>query len=196
VDEDRFAGDIRQIPRDPAVFRAYYRAHFDIVQNYLARRVREPERVADLTADVFLAAIDGAPRYRPTKGTVRAWTYGIARNVLLTDLRRTERERRAIGRVAARRLLTDDDITRLEERIDAQTAIRRMLPAIDELTEGERAVLEFVAIEGLTVGEAAAALGISTVSARVRLHRARKRLHRHPPSVGEVTHHPIMEVPR
>ncbi|MGX7672563.1 RNA polymerase sigma factor [Plantactinospora sp. DSM 117369] len=69
--------------------RAYYRAHFDIVQNYLARRVREPERVADLTADVFLAAIDGAPRYRPTRGTVRAWTYGIARNVLLADLRRT-----------------------------------------------------------------------------------------------------------
>ncbi|MGI5150156.1 RNA polymerase sigma factor [Plantactinospora sp. CA-294935] len=98
--------------------------------------------------------------------------------------------------MAGRRLLTDDDITRLEERIDAQTAIRRMLPAIDELTEGERAVLEFVAIEGLTVGDAAAALGISTVSARVRLHRARKRLHRHPPGVGAVTHHPIMEVPR
>jgi hypothetical protein len=30
----------------------------DAVQRFIARRVRDPYRVADLTADVFLSAID------------------------------------------------------------------------------------------------------------------------------------------
>jgi RNA polymerase sigma factor (sigma-70 family) len=180
VDDDcHFGGDLRQIAKDPAVFRAYYRAHFDLVQNYLARRVPDAERVADLTADVFLAAIVSAPRYRAARGTPSGWTYGIARNVLAVDLRRSERERRAVRRIAGRRLLSDDDIALLEERIDAQAVVRRLVPAIDELSEGERAVLEFVAVEGLTIQDAAAALGISALAARVRLHRARRRLHQH-----------------
>lgn len=193
-DRDLFNDDVRRIAREPTVFRAYYKAHFNAVLNYLARRVPDAERVADLTADVFLAAIAAAPRYRATKGSPMAWTYGIARNVLVTDLRRTERERRAVNRVAGRRLLSDDDIVRLEERIDAQAAVRQIVPAIDELPEGERAVLELVAVEGLTTQEAAAALGIPTVTARVRLHRARRRLLKHSPDASEATNHPTLEV--
>jgi RNA polymerase sigma-70 factor (ECF subfamily) len=178
ADADQFDGDLSRIATDPASFRAYYRAHIDAVQNYLARRVPDPERVADLTADVFLAAIAAAPGYRAAKGSPMGWTYGIARNVLVSDLRRADRERRAVSRIAGHRLLTEDDIARLEERIDAQAAVRAMAPAIEELPESLRAVLEFVAIEGLTIQETATALGISAVAARVRLHRARRRLHR------------------
>lgn len=193
-DDDHFTEDLRQIARDPAVFRAYYKAHVSAVQNYLARRVPDAERVADLTADVFLAAISAAPSYRASKGTPLGWTYGIARNVLVTDLRRTERERRAVNRVAGRRLLSDDDIARLEERIDAQAALRQMMPAIDGLPEGERAVLEFVAIDGLTIREAAAALGITAVAARVRLHRARQHLNSSAYRADDVATYPILEV--
>ena len=47
---------------------------------------------------------------------------------------------------------------------------------MDRLGEDERAVLELVAIDELTVAEAAAAVGVRPVTARVRLHRARRRL--------------------
>ncbi|MGN9812099.1 RNA polymerase sigma factor [Micromonospora sp. BQ11] len=194
-DADEFSGDLSRIATDPVAFRAYYRAHVEAVQNYLARRVRDPERVADLTADVFLAVITAAPRYRAAKGSPLGWTYGVARNVLSADLRRVERERRAVTRIAGRRLLADDDIARLEDRIDAQAAVRQLVPAIDELTEGERAVLEFVAIEGLTIREAATALGVSTVAVRVRLHRARRRLSRISGDSTEMVIHPtVLEV--
>jgi RNA polymerase sigma-70 factor (ECF subfamily) len=43
------------------------------------------------------------------------------------------------------------------------------------LSESDRELLLLVAWEGLTHAEAAAALGISPVAARSRLHRARKR---------------------
>jgi RNA polymerase sigma-70 factor (ECF subfamily) len=47
---------------------------------------------------------------------------------------------------------------------------------MDRLPEGERAVLELVALDELTVAEAAAATGVRPVTARVRLHRARGKL--------------------
>jgi RNA polymerase sigma-70 factor (ECF subfamily) len=47
---------------------------------------------------------------------------------------------------------------------------------MDCLPEAERAVLELVAIDELTVAEAAAAVGVRSGTARVRLHRARRKL--------------------
>jgi RNA polymerase sigma-70 factor, ECF subfamily len=47
---------------------------------------------------------------------------------------------------------------------------------MDRLSSGERAVLELVAIDELSLAEAAAAVGVRPVTARVRLHRAREKL--------------------
>ena len=53
------------------------------------------------------------------------------------------------------------------------SGVHRYLP----LSEAERAVLELVSVDGLSVRDAARALGIRPVTARVRLHRARQRLY-------------------
>ncbi len=47
---------------------------------------------------------------------------------------------------------------------------------MDCLPDAERAVLELVAIDELSVAEAAAAAGVRSGTARVRLHRARRKL--------------------
>lgn len=78
--------------------------------------------------------------------------------------------------MSGRRLLDSDDVARLEERIDAEHPARRAFEAMAALPEGERAVLELVVLDQLTVTEAAAALGIRQGTARVRLHRARRAL--------------------
>lgn len=62
------------------------------------------------------------------------------------------------------------------DRIDAEEPARRALTAMADLPEGERALLELVVIDQLTVAEAAEALGIRVGTARVRLHRARRAL--------------------
>ena len=64
----------------------------------------------------------------------------------------------------------------MDARIDAAAQSRQLYEAMDRLSEAERAVLELVAIDELTVAEAAAAIGIRPVTARVRLHRARRKL--------------------
>ena len=167
---------VRSIGTDPAAFTQFYRAHVDDVTRFVARRVADPHQVADLTAQVFVAVIDAAPRYRGSFGGPRTWLYGIARNVIAAEFRRAVRERRAESLVAGRRLLDADDVDHLVEKIDAARRIRELHAGLQALPEGERAVLELVAVDGLSVAEAAAALNIRQVTARVRLHRARQAL--------------------
>jgi RNA polymerase sigma-70 factor (ECF subfamily) len=165
---------ISRIAHDPVAFEQFYRAHVEQIQRFVVRRVGDPQLAADLTADVFLAAIDAAPGYDPKLGEPTPWLYGVARNVVASGLRNAGREHDARMRFAGRRLLDEDDIERMTERIDAQKAAREMYPAIANLPEGERTILELVAIDGLTVAQAASVAGVRPATARVRLYRARR----------------------
>jgi RNA polymerase sigma factor (sigma-70 family) len=173
------AEQLRWIGTDPDLFEAFYREHVEDLQRFVARRASDRERAADLTAEIFLAAIDSAHRYRPRRGTPKAWLYGIARVLVANDHRRRGRERAGeVGEAWLRgsALLDPEDAARIDARIDAAAQSRRLYAAMDGLPEAERAVLELVAIDELTVVEAAAAAGVRPVTARVRLHRARRRL--------------------
>jgi RNA polymerase sigma factor (sigma-70 family) len=123
---------------------------------------------------VFVAVLDSAGTYRPGRGSQRGWLYGVARNTLSAERRRAARQRRLATRIGGRRLLDADDIARMEDRIDAERPARHAIQAMAALPDTERAVLELVAIDQLSIGEAAAALGIRQGTARVRLHRARQ----------------------
>jgi RNA polymerase sigma factor (sigma-70 family) len=176
--------DVRQIASDPDALEAFYREHVDAVQRFVARRVADPHLAADLTADIFLAAIGAAKRYRARRGRPIAWLYGIARNVVADEHRRRQREQRAVRRVSGRALIDPDALTRMEERLDAERQMRDVYQALGCLPDEDRALMELVALDGLSIAEAAAALGLKPVTARVRLHRSRQSVHRHlrPPS--------------
>lgn len=167
------------IDKDPDTFEAFYRAHIETVRRFVARRVADPHLAADLTGDVFLAAIDATDTYRVGRGSPAAWLIGIARNVLASEFRRQARQQNLHRRISGRRLLDPDAISRLEERIDAERETRRLYAALSELNPRDRALLEFVAVDGLTVADAAAHLGIKPATARVRLHRARHFMQSH-----------------
>jgi RNA polymerase sigma-70 factor (ECF subfamily) len=164
------------IGRDPEAFEAFYREHVEALQRFIARRVATPEAAADLTADVFLAAIQAADSYDPRCGPAKAWLFGIARHCIADSYRAAARESRATAAVVGRELLDADDLARIHERLDAEAAARELYQRLGTIPEPERAVLELVALDELTVAEAAGVLGITTVAARVRLHRARNRL--------------------
>jgi RNA polymerase sigma-70 factor (ECF subfamily) len=170
------AEQLRWIGTDPDLFEAFYREHVEGLQRFVACRVGDRERAADLTAEIFLAAIDSAHRYRQRSGTPKAWLYGIARTLVANDRRRHGRERAREERFRGSALFDEEDAARMDARIDAAAQSRRLYAAMDRLSDGERAVMELVAIDELTVAEAAAASGVRPVTARVRLHRARRKL--------------------
>src|SRR6185503_15284683 len=167
---------VRLIGGDAEIFDAFYRQHVEAIQGFVARRVGDRERAADLTAEIFLASIGAAHRYRPERGSPKAWLYGIAQNVVAIDRRRAGREQAREERLRGSALLDESDAAEIDAGIDAAASQRHLFEAMERLSEPERAVLDLVAIDELSLAEAAAAAGVRPVTARVRLHRARRKL--------------------
>ncbi|GAA4964941.1 RNA polymerase sigma factor [Kineococcus glutinatus] len=132
---------------------------------------------ADLLAQVYLVAW----RRRdvlPPADQQRPWLYGIARLVLAEHHRRTPAHL-PLDEVAQHgggpgAVGGGDDVPGGSARA---VALHR---ALAELGEVDRELLLLTVWDGLTGSEAARALGISSGAARVRLHRARRRLGGHP----------------
>jgi RNA polymerase sigma-70 factor (ECF subfamily) len=113
---------------EPEAFAVFYRRHVDALLAYFARRTRDAELAADLTAETFAAALDGAHRHRPEKGPAVAWLYGIARRQLSHAARRGAVEDRARRRLGMAPLqLTDEALERVEAlaTADASAALIR-----------------------------------------------------------------------
>src|SRR6478672_7575223 len=121
---------LRWIGTDPDLFDAFYSEHLEDLQRFVARRVGDRERAADLTAEIFLAAIDSAHRYQP-RGTPKSWLYGIARVLVANDRRRRVRERAGEERLRGSALLDEEEAARIDARIDAAARSRRLYEAMD-----------------------------------------------------------------
>ena len=159
-----------------AEFERLYRANVDAVTAYFARRTVDPQVVADLTADTFVAVITGFASFDPRKGTARAWLFGIAGHVYAAHCAAYSQQQHRLERLGGRRELDQDQVDELLERIDAERTARGLLAALARLPERDRAVIDLVDIAGLQPSEAAAALGLAPGTVRMRLMRARARL--------------------
>ncbi len=168
--------DVGSIATDADAFEVFYRENLETVRRFVARRVADPHLAADLTAEIFLAAVDSASSYRPDRGVPAAWLIGVARHVVATEFRRQSRDRAVVSRISGRRLLDADSLARIEERIDAERGARTLYDALASLPRRDRALMELVALDGLSITEAAAVLGVKPGTARVRLHRSRARI--------------------
>jgi RNA polymerase sigma-70 factor (ECF subfamily) len=157
-------------------FEQLYREQVDAVTGYFARRASDPQTVADLTADTFVAAIRGFASYDPRRGTARAWVFGIARNVFAAHCADHAAQQGRVARLAGWRELGPDHFEELVARIDAEQVGRRLLSELVALPELDRAVVELVDLVGLRAKEAASVLGLSAGAVRMRLMRSRARL--------------------
>lgn len=170
---------IRTIGTDPVAFEAFYREHIDAVQRFVARRVGDVHTAADLTADIFLTVIEVSADYVPARGRPVAWLFGIARHVVADHYRQAAADERARARIQGRALLDEDAMVRAEERIAAAQDARALYASLATLPDADRALLELVALDGLTITDAARVLGVKPGTARVRLLRARRQITTH-----------------
>jgi RNA polymerase sigma-70 factor (ECF subfamily) len=156
------------LPRQPELMGVLYQRHAPAVFRYLARRAGPPA-AEDLLSEVFIAALSASSRVvAHGSGSALPWLYGIALNVLRRHFRQQQP-----GQDVTRDLGMDWDA--VDDRLDAWAERGRLRAALQDLSDSDRELLLLVAWEGLTHADAAAALGISPVAARSRLHRARMR---------------------
>ena len=160
---------IAGLPRQPELMGVLYERHAPAVFRYLARRAGPPA-AEDLLSEVFIVALSASSRVvAHDSGSALPWLYGIGLNVLHRHFRQ---QQPAPG--VTRDLGMDWDA--VDDRIDAWGERGRLRAALAVLTDSDRELLLLVGWEGLSQAEAATALGISPGAARVRLHRARKRV--------------------
>ena len=168
--------DVRAAATDPEHLESFYREHLPFVRHYVARRLDDPGDIADVTADIFLRVIKSAATYRADLGPSRAWLTGIARNAVAEHLRVSAQYEATARRLGGRRWLDEDSADRIVQRVAAEADARLLLGLIAQIPASLRAVVELVAVDGLSLAEAAAVLQISAGAARVRYHRARRLL--------------------
>lgn len=152
----------------PDVLGVIYERHAASVFRYLARRVGAPV-AEDLLGQVFEGAVGARFRVRPHEsGSALPWLYGIAANVVRSHLRRARTETALMDAVSF-------DWDAVDARVDAVSRRDGLRKALAALGETERELLLLVAWDGLSPTEAGQVLGLSSLAARSRLHRARAR---------------------
>jgi RNA polymerase sigma-70 factor (ECF subfamily) len=150
-----------------ARFGELYAANMRAVLGYVLRRCADPDEAADVAAETFLIAWRRLGDV-PLGAEGRLWLFGAARRVIANHDRSARRRDRLTGR------LRDELRRQLPNHGTAE--VGPALEALADLPEADRELLMLIGWEELTPGEAARALGISSAAARVRLHRARRRL--------------------
>lgn len=156
--------------RDPDAFEPLVERHSRALHGYFARRA--PGAADDLLAELWLQAYATRRGFDPDRGSVRAWLFGVARNVLSAHWRRMAAARPDVMRGSG----DDDPWEAVDDRLVAAAVAPRLRALLTQLPPDERELLLLVAWEQLTPTEAAAVVGIPAATARTRLHRARNRM--------------------
>jgi RNA polymerase sigma factor (sigma-70 family) len=160
-------------------FERLYRVHAGTVKTYAMRRLGSEPAADEIVSDVFLVLWR---RLEEVPDDPLPWLLGVARNAVANHHRS---ERRAVA-LSAR-------IAGLAERPGAAAAAPAtglldrdapVLTALAQLSARDQELLLLVAWEGLEPAQLATVLGISHTAAKVRLHRARRRL------TAKLPHHP------
>jgi len=153
--------------RDPAAWTTIYDRHYQPLYRYIHARVFDPDTAADLTAAVFLAAINGIRSYKYTGRPILAWLYRIARNTA------ADHQRRALGRRGLERVVaqvrTGAGILRREQagqavpvaqwEPDGMAERLDLHRAVAALPESQREVLILRFLVGMSTAEIAEMMG-------------------------------------
>jgi RNA polymerase sigma-70 factor (ECF subfamily) len=144
-----------------------YRRYAGDVRRFALYLCGDAVMADEITSDTFVRAWMAAGRIR--QPTVKSYLFTIARNAYTDLLRR-----------AARHSQLDKNMP--DTRISAQTQmeqtaeVRAVLAALQQLPEMDRTVLLMRALDEMPYEEIAETLGITVVTAKVKVHRARLKL--------------------
>lgn len=164
----------KHVAGDPAAFGELFTRHRDRLWAVALRTVGNPEDAADALQDAAVSAFRSADRFRG-EAQVGTWLYRIVVNACLDRLRRKTAhptspipdEHSAFWWQASRN--STDQVDQRELRIVLEQALA-------QLPLDQRLAVLAVDVEGLSVDEAAQALGIPGGTVKSRCARGRGRL--------------------
>jgi RNA polymerase sigma-70 factor, ECF subfamily len=168
VDEDVVL--IKEAKRDPTAFTAVYRKYLDQVFYYILARVSDRTEAEDLTAQVFLEALEGLPSYRED-GSFQAWLFTIARRRAVDFYRRSKPEIEL--QVAQEKQDLDQDMLADLLHSEDLSSLQRL---VGGLNEDERELLDLRIAAGLRFSDMATVLNRKESAVKMSYYRLLSRL--------------------
>ena len=155
------------------VCREWYLAYGGPLYSYLRFHLPSADLAEDLTAEVFLRALNAYDRFDPSSGSPRPWLFRIAQNAV-RDYHRQAKRRQVLSMAAMRDLQCDAPSP--EERLLWEEEVAGLLAGIAELPVRDREVIGLCYGSELSMEDAGEILGLSAAATRTRLWRALRRL--------------------
>jgi RNA polymerase sigma factor (sigma-70 family) len=149
-------------------FDALFAAYSPDIVAYCGWRAASPSDAQDAVAEVFLTAWRRLDQL-PQGDAARVWLYATARRVIANQRRSNRR------RVALQERLALEAVPVEQEPPSSDREERLVHAALRRLAPRDREVLLLAEWEGLAPAQIATVLGCLKVTARGRLHRARRR---------------------
>ena len=169
--DDEDAALLKATPGDREAFATFYRRHEEAVLVFMLRRTGQPEVAADLTAEVFAAALAGAARFRFVGAPPAAWLFGIARNVLAASFRAARVQNKMRRRLEMPVLaLSDELVDRLDQLADIARG-REALDLLEHLPDAQRQAIRAHIMDEKDYTEIASSLQCSSSVVRQRVSR-------------------------
>ncbi len=146
---------------DKVAFGRLYELHYAKV--YRLAQFTLGAGAEDAVAETFLRAWNALPRYRPSGAPFVTWLYGIARHVVVDEVRRSKRT------IPTEQVPDGQHLDHPEDGLE----LRR---ALSTLPSEQRKLIEMKYLLGLTNPEVAAALGKSVGAVNAQQWRALRAL--------------------
>ena len=156
---------IKAARSDPTVFNQLYLAYIRPIYRYIYSKVGEVGQTEDLTAQVFLEALECLPGYHHD-GHFAAWLFGIARHKIADYYR----SRHSEGRI-------EDTLRESEKKADPLTTIihteeaQRISALIHQLDEHDQELLQLRVVAELNFGEIARLMNSNMEAIKKRFYR-------------------------
>jgi RNA polymerase sigma-70 factor (ECF subfamily) len=157
---------------DPVAFAAIYERYATPVYRYCFRQTGDPDLANDLTARIFVRAIEKLHQFSPRPGaTFRSWIFAIARNVITDHWRR----HRPIPLDQEREGELEDRDPGPEELAVHRSEIAELRRMLERLPIRQREIVE-LRLAGLTTDEIASAMEMTVAGVKSAQTRAYSKI--------------------
>lgn len=174
VEQDPFAEVIeRAAGGDPGAWGQIYERFSGPLFGFFLHQVRDREVAEDLTAGVFLEALQSRTRFYGDAAALRSWLFRIARNNLIDHWRRSQRARsESFHEIDEAELARSVQVEDPEDTAIVRLDRQRLRAGIDTLSADQQEVVLLRLAGDLTSAEIAAIVGKSVGAVKALQHRA------------------------
>ncbi|WP_096190869.1 RNA polymerase sigma factor [Neobacillus soli] len=160
----------------------WYEQYYDDIYRFILFMIGDKQSCEDLVHDTFLRAFTGLEQFE-NRSTVKTWLFGIARYLVLDEIRKRQRKRlfNVIG--FSHEIPSSIDV---EQLIENREMVLQQMHNIQTLKPNYRLVISLIKIEECSTKEVAEILNWSEAKVRKTLSRALQALRKMNDKGGEI----------